>query len=123
MSCYHICTCPTSLISMTAIFCKPSLTLLYGVFDPHAGWPSGKVKPTLVTLNVGHILSGDQNHSCMQYHELHIEGQVMGEAQRGPAFALVCIGAQEMGFEMGLCPEMRNTHFRDEQTHACTRKT
>lgn len=46
----------------------------------------------------------------------------MGEAQRGPAFALECIGAQEMDFEMGLCPEMRNTHFRYEQTHACTRK-
>lgn len=29
-------------------FCKPTLTLLYDL-TPHAGWTSGKVKPTLVT--------------------------------------------------------------------------
>jgi len=67
ISCYHICTCPTSLISMTAIFASQAWLLYYGVFDPRTGWPSGKVKPTLVTLNVGHILSGDQNHSCLQH--------------------------------------------------------
>ncbi len=32
-------------------FCKPTLTLLYDTvyLTPHAGWTSGKVKPTLVT--------------------------------------------------------------------------